>query len=52
MQLSEFKKQPRGPYQFDTWLWDRKVEIALGSLPVERYCDIDGRPTEVMDQFS
>ena len=48
MQLSEFKKQPRGPYLFDTWLWDCKVDTALGSLPVELYCNIDANPTEAM----
>jgi hypothetical protein len=48
MQLSDFKKQPRGPYLFDTWLWDQSIETTIGTLPVELYCDIDTLPSDAM----
>lgn len=48
MQLSEFTKQPRGAYLFDTWLWNQSIETEIGSLPVELYCDIDKLPSESM----
>jgi hypothetical protein len=48
MRLTEFKRRPRGPALFDTWLWERSVETELGPLPVELYCDIDALPNEAM----
>ncbi len=48
MQLSEFIRQPRGPYRFDTWLWNQSVKTELGFLPVELCCDTDKLPGESM----
>jgi len=35
MELTEFKKQPRGPYEGDCWVWDKWVVSPLGPLAVE-----------------
>jgi hypothetical protein len=35
MTVSEFQKQPRGPYLFDRWLWDKRVSTPLGEFSVE-----------------
>lgn len=35
MKISEFKKQPRGAYSFDTWHWKRGVPSPLGKFRVE-----------------
>ena len=35
MTVSEFQKQPRGPYAFDHWIWDKRVSTPLGDFSVE-----------------
>jgi len=35
MELSEFKKLPRGPYEGDRWVWKKTVASPLGPLSVE-----------------
>lgn len=35
MTISEFQKQPRGPYSFDYWVWHKRVPSPLGDFSVE-----------------
>src|SRR5687767_4307820 len=35
MTLTEFQKQPRGPYAFDHWTWRKRVPTPLGDFAVE-----------------
>lgn len=35
MNISEFQKQPRGPYLFDHWVWNKRVRTPLGDFSVE-----------------
>jgi hypothetical protein len=35
MTTSEFQKQPRAPYLFDHWVWNKLVSTPLGNFSVE-----------------
>jgi hypothetical protein len=35
MTLSEFQKQPRGPYAFDRWIWRDRVATPAGNFIVQ-----------------
>ena len=35
MTIADFQKQPRGPYAFDLWLWNKQVQTPLGAFAVE-----------------
>lgn len=35
MRVTDFRKQPRGGYAFDYWVWNRQVATPLGSFAVE-----------------
>jgi hypothetical protein len=35
MTLADFQKQPRGPYAFDYWVCDKRVETPLGLFTIE-----------------
>ncbi len=35
MTISEFEKQPRGPYAFDRWIWHKRVATPLGDFTVQ-----------------
>ena len=52
MLLSEFSKQPRGPYRFETWLWKDSVPTVVGDLPIELYTTIDEEPSEAMVEIA
>jgi hypothetical protein len=42
MKTEEFKRQPKGPYESYTWLWDKRVTTSLGEFPVEFHMMGDG----------